>query len=493
MSAEIGRGGGLRIADLPNGSTVVVWSSAGTELNVVGPNLEVGTPQTVSSNNSTAEPILGVDSHGDGLVTWREGGSGPFTIRGIRLDPTGAPVGGEIIIDPTAPAGLSTRMAIASDTAGDFLVAWVRYLPPDEGILYSRGLDPSGEFRGPPEPVSGAGGLAEDLIGSMIDDRGSGALVWPDYTMSTSTVMGRTIDSAGIPSGAIGTLAGARAGPVFGAAQPTLGFAAFLTHQNESVLVRRFLEPPICANSDAVVHQGKPIVVQLSCTGPGIETARASGNPAHGSLSPFDPSRMAFGYTPKPGFDGTDSFTYTAGNDGGDSNIATVTIKVGKDTLKPKIRRFRFVKAKSRDKFVLKISEPARVAIAVDAISHGAKNSKRVVVGRVKSKRASRRIVIGVRGKLAKKLNAGGRFRATAVATDLARNRSKPKRLRIVTSRPENRGICGLSSRAAGPGTRSRTGCATSSFLPRSRPRRGLWRRRAAATAPGDGRCRGRR
>ena len=87
--------------------------------------------------------------------------------------------------------------------------------------------------------------------------------------------MGRAIDSSGIPSGAISSLVGEPAGPVFGAAQPALGFAAFLTHQKDDVLVRRFLEPPICADSSAVVQQGRPIAVPLSCTGPGIETALA--------------------------------------------------------------------------------------------------------------------------------------------------------------------------------------------------------------------------
>ena len=429
MSEKIGSGGGLEIAALPNGSTVVVWRSVGTELNVVGPNLEVGTAQTVSSNSSTADPTLAVDSHGNGLVAWRDDSSGTFTLRGIRLDPTGVPVGGEIMIDPSAPAGLSSRMSIASDTAGDFLVAWVRYIPPGEGVLHTRGLDPTGEFRGPPEPVSAAGGLAEDLIGSIIDDRGTGALAWPDFTMSTATVIGRTIDSAGIPSGAISTFAGARAGPVFGAAEPALGFAAFLTHQNEDVLVRRFLEPPLCRDSEATVTQGRPIAVLISCTGPGIETAVA-GAPGHGRVAPFDTGSLSFRYTPTPGFNGTDRFTYTASNDGGPSNSVLVTIKVGKDTIKPRIKRFRFIRGK-HDKFVLKLSEPGRVAITVEALVGGAKQSKRSVVGRAKSKKASRNVVIRPRGKLAKKLRAGGRFRATAVATDLARNRSKPRRLKL--------------------------------------------------------------
>ena len=77
------------------------------------------------------------------------------------------------------------------------------------------------------------------------------------------------------------------------------------------------------------------------------------------------------------------------------------------------------------------------MAITVDAIGGGAKQSKRVIVGRVKSKKPSQKPTIRVRGKLAKRLDRGGHFRATAIATDLARNRSKPKRLKIV-ARPGN-------------------------------------------------------
>jgi hypothetical protein len=365
-------------------------------------------------------------------VVWRDDTSGTFTLRGARFDPNGAPVGNELLIDPSAPASMGTRMSIASDTAGNFLVAWVRYLS-NEQVLFARGIDPGGEFRGPPEPISAAGGGAEDLIGSVIDDRGNGALVWPDDTNMTQTVMGRMIDSSGVASGTVSPLVGVPAGPVFGAAVPALGFAAFLTHRKDDVLVRRFLEPPVCSDSQAVVQQGKPIAVPLSCTGPGIETARPAGNPGHGALGPFDPQTMSFAYTPAPGFEGTDRFSYTAGNDGGGSNAATVTIRVGKDTVRPRIKRLRFVEGKKRDRFVLRISEPARVTITVLRRPGAAKPSSRAVAGIVRSRRSSMKVVLPVRGKLAKRLGEGGRFRATAVATDPARNRSKPRRLAFRT------------------------------------------------------------
>ena len=428
---KLGEGTGIQVADLPNGSTVVAWRSSGTEINTVTSDLTVGTPALISSNNKTANPDIGVDSQGNGLVAWREGNAPPFTLRGVRFDPSGTPFGGEILIDPTAPASIGSRMSISTDTAGDFLVAWVR-LAQDEGVVYTRGIDSTGEFKGPPEPISGPE-IAEELLGSAIDDRGNGAVAWPTFTEAPDdrTVLGREIDSAGLPAGSGGILSAPRAqGGIAVGSAPALGFAAFLTRQGDNIVVRRFLEPPTCRDLAATVIQGRPISVPISCRGPGIDGALA-GAPGYGEVGPLDPASLSFRYAPKPGFNGTDRFTYTARNDGGSSNSALVTIIVGRDTVKPRIRRFRFVRNKP-DKFVLKLSEPARVAITVDApAGGGAKPSKRSVAGRVKSRKAARNVVIQFPGRLAKKLDAGGRFRATAVATDPAKNRSKPKRLRI--------------------------------------------------------------
>ena len=431
VSDKIGSGGATQIADLPSGATVIAWRGTGTQLNTVSAGGTVGTAETISSTNATADPELGVDQHGNGLVVWRDDDMAPpFTFRGARFDPTGSPVGGEITIDGEAEY-LGIRSAIAADTAGNFLVAWVRYVPNGESVTYIRGIDPSGEFRGPPQPISAAGRHAEDGIAAAIDDQGGGAVAWLDYEMPVSSVVGRQIQSVGLPGGDLTELIPAPVEiSVLASGQPSLGYAAFLARQRDAVVLRRFLEPPVCRDSTATVTQGRPVTISPSCTGAGIETTRVVSNPGHGTIGPPAAGSLALTYTPTPGFQGTDRLTYAVGNDGGSSNPALVTIKVGKDTVKPRIKRFRFVRGK-HDKFVLRLSERGRVAITVDAIAGGAKQSKRVIVGRVKSKKPSQKLTIRVRGKLAKRLDRGGRFRATAIATDLARNRSKPKRLKI--------------------------------------------------------------
>ena len=308
-------------------------------------------------------------------------------------------------------------------------------MPNKESVTYIRGIDPSGEFRGPPQPISAAGSHAEDGLAAAIDDQGRGAVAWLDYDLKQSRVVGRPIQSVGLPDGDLAEMIPAPVEiSVIAAGVPALGYAAFLARQRDAVVLRRFLEPPVCRDSAATVTQGRPVTIPPSCTGAGIETTRVVSNPGHGAVGPPGAGSLALTYTPTPGFQGTDRLSYSVGNDGGSSNPALVTIKVGKDTVKPRIKRFRFVRGK-HDKFVLSLSEPARVAITVDALAAGAKQSKRTVAGRVRSKRFSRKVVIPVRGKLAKRLRGGGRFRATAVATDPARNRSKPKRLKIVVRR----------------------------------------------------------
>jgi hypothetical protein len=114
--------GDLKIAALPDGSTLAVWRNVGIEANTVAPDLTVGTQQKISSSSLTASPELAVNLHGDSLVTWRESLSEPFSVHGVRLDPSGAPVGEELTVDPGGPGGVSTINAVSGDSSGHFLV-----------------------------------------------------------------------------------------------------------------------------------------------------------------------------------------------------------------------------------------------------------------------------------------------------------------------------------------------------------------------------------
>jgi hypothetical protein len=283
--------------------------------------------------------------------------------------------------------------------------------------------------------------------------------------MAPSIPRARTIDSLGAPTGGIQELF-SRASVSRSSSAPAAGVAAFLMEapfsgENRTVLIRRYLVPPRCANSAATVVQGRPIEAPLACAGAGIEAANVVEPPKHGRIGAFK-AGPALEYTPTPGFAGTDSFTYFALNDGGGSNVARVEIKVGKDTVKPRIERFRFAKGpvkkrgarasarrsrppKRAYRFVLRISEPARAGVTVERKVRGFRQGKRcgkakdgdpgkrctrhVKIGTARAKAPRENLTIGVRGKLAKRLAKGGRFRATAVATDPAGNTSKPRTL----------------------------------------------------------------
>jgi hypothetical protein len=419
---------GLSIGALPNGGTIAAWRDGeGTTVNVIGPDLSVGVQHSVSIRDSTANPELAVAADGNSFVSWRESPvESTFAVDGIRLDPAGQPTSEELVLAPKSSEGFESG-GVGADSFGNFLPTFARYPGNGTGVLYARGVEQSGLFAGPAEPISGGSAVPESIQPALFDS-GAGVIVWNDYFSGKGNqTIGRPVNRAGAPSGEPVVLSNTRS-PI-SSSVPALGIAAFFSTDEKQVLVRRFLEPPKCANGKGVVNQGRPTAISLACTGAGLESGQATSPPAHGTLGSFDGAGRTVTYTPKPGFAGTDSFSYSLANDGGASNAATVTIEVGKDTVKPRIKKLRFVRKGSKARFIVRLSEPGRVKITVDR-SRGPKRKPKIV-GKAKSKKAGLKLTIPVKGKLAIRLKAGGRFRATAIAIDLAGNKSKPKRLRF--------------------------------------------------------------
>jgi hypothetical protein len=223
------------------------------------------------------------------------------------------------------------------------------------------------------------------------------------------------------------------------------------------------MPPPTCSDSTATVVQGQPIEAPLSCTGLAIEGAQVVEPPLHGETGAFSGNGPTLGYTPTPGFEGTDSFTYVALNDGGGSNVATVEIQVGRDTVKPRITSFRFVqsvpkpgakssarkpKPKKRIyKFLLRFSELSTTQVVVERPIRGVRKGKRCRkarkgargkhctrwqrIGTVSSGSPLSTVTLRAKGKLVKRLRKGGRFRARGTATDRAGNISSQRTLKF--------------------------------------------------------------
>lgn len=88
---------------------------------------------------------------------------------------------------------------------------------------------------------------------------------------------------------------------------------------------------PACEESSTATATDMPVAPVLSCSdqaGAAVTYAIAS-QPAHGTLSAFNPATGAATYTPDSGYAGTDSFTYDSSSINGTSKPSTVSIVVG--------------------------------------------------------------------------------------------------------------------------------------------------------------------
>jgi hypothetical protein len=83
--------------------------------------------------------------------------------------------------------------------------------------------------------------------------------------------------------------------------------------------------PPVTQNLSTTTSFNTSTAVILSANGTGPLAFQIVTSPTNGTLSGTAPNLT---YTPNAGFAGSDSFTYTATNAGGTSNIATVTLSV---------------------------------------------------------------------------------------------------------------------------------------------------------------------
>lgn len=88
--------------------------------------------------------------------------------------------------------------------------------------------------------------------------------------------------------------------------------------------------PQVCADTSATTGEGDRVDVAPSCTGGTPAAPAVVADPAHGTAVV---AGGALRYTPADGYFGSDSFTYKTTNEGGDSNVARVSVTV--TALKP--------------------------------------------------------------------------------------------------------------------------------------------------------------
>jgi hypothetical protein len=465
---------GLQIAALPDGSSLFAWRGAGIKSIVVSPAGTFGTPidLTEPPTSGLGDPGLAADSAGNAVATWRESdaGSSNWGVMGRRLAPTGAPAGGELEIEPLAPGFVGVEALVAADSINDFLATWVRDDSAGDAIAYARRLDKDGSFAGPAQPLSEA--VNAQFAVPMLFDAGPAAVSWKSDVAGGFLTQGRELNALGVPVGPIVPLVTPLLDAGIGAGNPAAGVAGFVTDYNTgpdaTIHLTRFLLPPACAQTQATVTQGRLVDVPLPCTGISVEGYEIVTPPQHGGLGSVN-ATGSVPYTPVRDFDGGDSFTYRAFNDGGASEVATAQLNVasGLDKVVPGIRSMRFrqqtvrgslaqaagrrrrrTRARRRFTVLLTYSEPASAVVTVERPVRGVRRGRRCLP-RTRTRRRGRRCTLyrrvgttstralrssssmRVSGRLLRRLSRGGRFRLTAVATDAAANKSVPRRLRV--------------------------------------------------------------
>jgi hypothetical protein len=187
--------GRARVASDAAGNFVVVWirsSQQGSNSDVfarryastgipLGPDFRVNTYTTSTQN----WPSVACDSTGNFVVTWygyTPGGSG-FDVVAQRYASTGMPLGGEFRVNSYVTSA-QWFPTVASDPAGNFVVAWDSYFDQDgwyEGIYAQRfsttGTPVGGEFR-----VNTYTTRQQVSPSVASDSSGNFVVVWSSYT-----------------------------------------------------------------------------------------------------------------------------------------------------------------------------------------------------------------------------------------------------------------------------------------------------------------------
>jgi hypothetical protein len=280
------------------------------------------------------------------------------------------------------------------------------------------------------------------------------------------TVWGRLLPVGGPPGDLVllSTPAGNPGRPEIAIASNDVGVVAWeerldATDPNSpfQIFLRQILPPPNCPDATGTIRQGRPTRIDLRCTGLQLQAPEILTPPSHGSLAAPDTSSQSVLYTPKPGYAGADSFTFRGTNPGGGGATQTASLAVGKDTVRPVIKRFRITGRtivgpagasatrqgrRGKARFKLRLSEPATVRIVVGRPKRcppKRRSPKRCTkyrkLGTLRARGAKASHTVPLARRIRKKLRPGRVYDARAIARDPAGNRSKPKRIRFAIVR----------------------------------------------------------
>jgi hypothetical protein len=448
-------GGSLNVRLAPDsvGGALFVWKQGSSvEAQGIGGNDAIGplVPQTAAASSSAA---LAGDGQDRFQVVYRTGNN-PYALFYRRLGADGTSLSPELALDVPGSTFVGASPDVATNAAGRSLVGWSRF-DGERDVVKARFIgsdgipeletfsarDPTGTQKGPPRVgIGGSGG---------------GAIAWVLSTGASSTVWGRIVPPSGSPSAPVllSSGAGGASGVAMEIGPADVGVVAWteLISGTEQAFVRQLLPAPACFDAKATVVQGRPTQVHLGCTGLQLMAPEVTAPPAHGTLSPADAASQSVVYTPTPGYEGLDGFEFRGVNPGGVGDTRTAMIAVGRDTIPPEITRFavstqrllasRAAIAAARKKrerlttadFTLEYSEPATATITIERKQRCPKRARRckpyTEVGTLKAATPGTGAALTLGARVGKRTLRPGRYRASAVATDLAGNRSEVKQL----------------------------------------------------------------
>lgn len=437
--------GSQRIAVLPDtsGGALFSWrEGAGESAQHVDAADALGALATPYPASASA--VFATDGANHFRSLYRKGSPGSLEYRDLALDGT---AGTERTIDPASSAA---GYGLATNAANRSVALWSKALSLDETAINARLIEPDGtpaetttSFTVPTSFSSVVGGIS---------DAAEVPLVWVQLGETKEDLFGRTLSNGQLtpivqvssPTGDASTVLA----DVGGSGQGVVAWSERIDPANPTslarVYLRQILPPPACPDATATIVQGRPTSVGLGCTGVQLGAPAIIEPPAHGTLAEPDAGAQSVVYTPKPGFAGTDTFRFAGTNPGGNGTTQSATLTVGADTVKPKIKRFKLkprrvafqASAKPRKpKFKLRYSEPATATILIERRNQcpkadpAAKCRKFKRVGKLRARQAADSASVKLKPKLGKRRLGPGRYRASAVAKDLAGNRSRAKRL----------------------------------------------------------------
>jgi cysteine-rich repeat protein len=199
-----GRFNGPRVASAADGSFVVVWEDQGdykiAARQFNGASAPLGPELVVANGAYELNPAVASDTAGNFVVVW-----GDYEIYARRFDSSGTAIGSEFQVN-TSPYGRNPK--VAADATGDFVVVWSGYdynNPIRAQRFTSVGTPVGGEFQVNTYTTHccGYSNIDEDHDGIEVasDAAGNFMVVWSRGFSSTRAIAGRAFDSSGAPAG----------------------------------------------------------------------------------------------------------------------------------------------------------------------------------------------------------------------------------------------------------------------------------------------------